>query len=124
VRRRRSLALIGVGLAPLAGCAREKPDRRLRVPLGGMAVGARREVEHGEDVLEIVRTADGAVARSLLCPHYGCRVAWAADEHRYRCPCHGGTFDELGRPVAGPPPGPLRTLPVTVEGDTALVGEP
>jgi Rieske Fe-S protein len=124
---RRRLALLrglGAGLAPLAACREAEPDRRARVPLAGLALGQRRAIEHGEDVFEIVRTADGAVARSLVCPHYGCRVAWVEARRQYHCPCHDGRFDADGRPVAGPPAGPLRAIRVTVEGDTALVGEP
>jgi len=94
------------------------------VPLSSLAVGERREVEHGEEVVEVVRTADGVVARSLLCSHYGCRVAWDRAASLYRCPCHAGTFDASGRPVSGPPPGPLRAVRVAIEGDAALVGEP
>jgi len=126
---RRRLALLGLGagvggLAPLAACQRPKPDRRLRVPLAGLPVGGRREIEHGEEVFELVRTADGAFARSLLCSHYGCRVAWEPEERQYHCPCHEGRFDANGRPVSGPPQSPLRVIPLTVEGDTALVGAP
>ena len=127
MNRRRSLALISGAAAhawPSAACRPRPADRRLRVPLAGLAADERREIEHGDEVLELVRTADGAVARSLLCPHYGCRVAWDAAKRQYRCPCHEGTFDEDGRPVSGPPPGPLRAIRVTVEGGTALVGEP
>lgn len=127
MNRRRSLALLGAaaGAGPVAAACRPKTlDRRLRVPLASLAVGERREVEHGEEVVEVVRTADGVVARSLLCSHYGCRVAWDAAARLYRCPCHAGTFDASGRPVSGPPPGPLRAVRVTIDGDAALVGEP
>jgi Rieske Fe-S protein len=125
VNRRRSLALLGAAAwPPAAACRPKKVDRRLRVPLATLALGQRREVEHGEEVVEVVRTAEGVVARSLLCSHYGCRVAWDASARLYRCPCHEGTFDAFGRPVSGPPPGPLRAVRVAIEGDAALVGEP
>ena len=127
MNRRRSLVLLGVAAAgwpPASACRPKKVDRRLRVPLSSFAVGERREVERGEQVLELVRTADGVAARSLLCPHYGCRVAWDGAAGLYRCPCHAGTFDASGRPVSGPPPGPLRAVRVAIEGDAALVGEP
>jgi Rieske Fe-S protein len=52
----------------------------------------------------------------------GCEVFWSEPENRYRCRCHEGLFDAQGQPVAGPPPRPLRTLPVTLEGDVAVVG--
>jgi cytochrome b6-f complex iron-sulfur subunit len=71
--------------------------------------------------VEFLRTGQGIQARSLKCTHLGCEVAWVEGERRYRCPCHEGTFDEEGRVVAGPPPGPLRTFSVTVQGELALV---
>jgi Rieske Fe-S protein len=94
------------------------------VPLPSLVVGQRREVEHGEEVIEVMRTAEGVAARSLLCSHYGCRVAWDAAARLYRCPCHEGTFDAEGRPVSGPPPRPLRVVRVALDGDAALVGDP
>lgn len=128
MRRRRSLALLGATAAggwPVGAACRPKPaDRRLRVPLASLAEGQRREVEHGEEVIEIVRTSEGVAARSLLCSHYGCRVAWDSAARLYRCPCHDGAYDAAGRPVSGPPTLPLRTVRVVLEGDAALVGEP
>jgi Rieske Fe-S protein len=124
VRRRRSLALLGFG-GGLAACERPRPDRRLRVSVAGLARGARRELVNGEEVFELARDANGVVtARSLLCSHYGCRVAWEPERRQYHCPCHDGRFDAEGRPVSGPPPGPLRTIRVQVDGQVALVGEP
>jgi Rieske Fe-S protein len=84
----------------------------------------RLEVEYDEMPVEIRRVDSGIEARSLLCTHFGCRVRWSEETSRYRCACHGGEFDVEGRPVAGPPEGPLRRVPVTVEGDTLLVGKP
>ena len=123
--RRRALALVGVGLPGLAlGCApREPPDRRVRVPLGRLDPGGRFEIEYAGGPAEVVRTASGVVARSLLCSHFGCREQWEAARERYHCPCHEGVFDREGRPVAGPPTRPLRLLPVDAAGQDILVGE-
>jgi Rieske Fe-S protein len=124
VRRRRSLALLGgVALVGVAeGCRSAPPDRRARV--GGLGVGERRVIEHGGEPIEVARTPDGVVARSLLCTHFGCRVAWDAAARRYHCPCHEGAFDAAGQPVAGLPTRALRAVPVALDGDVALVGEP
>jgi Rieske Fe-S protein len=123
--RRRALALLGAGLPGVAlGCApREPPDRRVRVPLASLDPGGRVDLEYAGEPAEVVRTASGVVARSLLCSHFGCRVQWEAAKERYQCPCHQGAFDAEGRPVAGPPTRPLRALPVEVAGRDILVGE-
>ncbi len=123
--RRRALALVGIGLPGVAlGCAaREPPDRRVRVPLASLDASGRVEIEYAGEPAEVVRTASGLVARSLLCSHFGCRVQWQAAAERYHCPCHEGVFDREGRPVAGPPTRPLRLLPAEVSGQDILVGE-
>jgi Rieske Fe-S protein len=123
--RRRALALVGIGLPGVAlGCAPEEPpDQRVRVPLARLDPAGRVELEYAGEPAEIVRTASGVVARSLLCSHFGCRVQWQAAAERYHCPCHEGAFDRDGRPVAGPPTRPLRLLPAEVSGRDILVGE-
>jgi Rieske Fe-S protein len=95
----------------------------VRVPLASLDSAGRLEVEYAGQPAEVVRTASGLVAHSLLCSHFGCRVQWRAEARRYDCPCHGGAFDREGRPVAGPPTRPLRTLPIEVAGRDILVGE-
>lgn len=51
------------------------------------------------------------------CSHLGCSVAWKAKEDHFVCPCHGGTYDAVGKVVSGPPPRPLTHLETKVEGD-------
>jgi cytochrome b6-f complex iron-sulfur subunit len=109
--------------AALACTRPEPPDRRLRVPLASLGSAGRLEVAYAGEPVEIVRTASGLVARSLLCSHFGCRVQWQADARRYACPCHGGAFDGDGQPAAGPPTRPLRRLPIELAGRDILVGE-
>lgn len=51
------------------------------------------------------------------CTHLGCAIYWDGKDQKLKSPCHGGVFDPLdGRVLAGPPPRPLDTLPVRVEG--------
>jgi isorenieratene synthase len=65
-----------------------------------------------------------AAAFDLRCTHQGCPVqpivpaAGAATTAAagFACPCHGGRYDEAGVPVAGPPPRPLRRLPIVKDG--------
>ena len=119
------MALFGLGLPGMAlGCApREPPDRRVRILLEKLGPEGRVELEYAGEPAEVVRTASGVVARSLLCSHFGCRVQWQPETGRYHCPCHEGVFDREGRPVGGPPTRPLRLLPVEVAGQDILVGE-
>lgn len=121
MRRRTCLGALAGGA--LAGCRHEPPDGRLRVPLSSVSPGQRLVVEYQGEPVEVSRGAQETVARSLVCTHYGCRVEWRGESRRYECPCHQGTYDEAGRPIAGPPPRPLRRLSVEVRGDTLLVGE-
>jgi isorenieratene synthase len=55
------------------------------------------------------------------CTHMGCPVA-LADEGGFRCPCHGGRFDDDGRPIAGPPKTPLARLDVSAQGSRLAIG--
>jgi Rieske Fe-S protein len=40
---------------------------------------------------------------SPICPHLGCPIALLTAT-QFRCPCHGGTFNNDGELIAGPPP--------------------
>lgn len=113
--------------APLAAsCARPKPAPRstepTAFPLKRFPEGRRVTVAVSGRPVEVLRTASGVSARSLLCTHQGCEVEWEEKEGAYVCPCHEGKFDAEGRPVEGPPPKPLATLPARIEGDVVLVG--
>ena len=112
--------------APLAvSCARAKSEppgpRPAALPLEQFPAGVRVTVRVSGRPVEILRSDSGVTARSLLCTHQGCEVAWSEAESAYRCPCHEGTFDEEGRVVTGPPPRPLKTFSVIVQGELALV---
>ncbi len=54
------------------------------------------------------------VAFAVNCTHLGCPVRWLESANLFMCPCHGGVFDNSGRPAAGPPPRPLFRYPVRV----------
>jgi Rieske Fe-S protein len=55
----------------------------------------------------IVRTEEGFLAISSVCPHLHCVVNWNAVIKEFECPCHGAKFNQFGEVVAGPPPRPL-----------------
>lgn len=72
-----------------------------------------KKVEH--DVW-VVKHADGsAEVFSPVCPHLGCGYRWDAVDRKFKCPCHGSTFDINGRVLGGPAPRDLDTLPAKVE---------
>ena len=112
--------------APLAACAQGRSEppgpKPVALPLGRFPSGVRVTVSISGHPVEILRSASGVTARSLLCTHQGCEVSWSEAQGAYRCPCHEGRFDAGGNPVEGPPPRPLATLPARVEGSLLLVG--
>jgi menaquinol-cytochrome c reductase iron-sulfur subunit len=57
-------------------------------------------------------------AFSATCTHLGCNVKWDAHASQFRCPCHGGVYDQKGQVVAGPPPRSLTTLQARVDDST------
>jgi ubiquinol-cytochrome c reductase iron-sulfur subunit len=58
-----------------------------------------------------------------LCTHLGCIPAYRADQHDFKCACHGGEFNAAGVNVFGPPPRPLDIPPFKVEGQKLVLGE-
>ncbi len=68
------------------------------------------------------RTTDGAYLAFVgVCTHLDCNVSFLPEQNRFFCACHDGWYDENGMNVGGPPPSPLRRLPVAVEGDNLVV---
>jgi len=53
---------------------------------------------------------------SRVCTHLGCIIKWQPDNDRFFCPCHAGVFSPTGEVLGGPPPSPLPTLKLAVEG--------
>ena len=121
---RRAFLAACVPLAASCSRARSEPPgpRPASLPLERFPRGVRVTVSVSGRPVEILRSASGVTARSLLCTHQGCEVAWDETLRVYACPCHEGRFDAEGRPTQGPPPKPLATLPARVEGDVVLVG--
>lgn len=69
------------------------------------------------------RAAEGVVAYSAVCTHYGCQITVAhPDGHAVVCNCHGSTFDagNNGEIVIGPATRRLASLPLKAV-DGALV---
>jgi menaquinol-cytochrome c reductase iron-sulfur subunit len=62
------------------------------------------------------------VALTSRCSHLGCPVRWVDAAERFICPCHGGVYDLLGRPVGGPPVRPLDRFYTRVVGEQVQIG--
>ena len=62
------------------------------------------------------------IAVTSRCAHVGCPVRWVDAAERFICPCHGGVYDLLGRPVGGPPVRPLDRFYTRVVGEQVQVG--
>jgi menaquinol-cytochrome c reductase iron-sulfur subunit len=62
------------------------------------------------------------IAITSRCAHLGCPVRWVDAAERFICPCHGGVYDLLGRPVGGPPVRPLDRFYTRVQGEYVQVG--
>jgi len=127
--RREFLGALGAAASAAivaAGCGGPPAARAatVAVPLATLPPGARVNVKLGDRPVEVHRTADGEIeARSLLCSHMGCLVQWHESQQIYVCTCHGGRYDDSGRPIQGPPPRPLQQIPVHVEsGEQVVVG--
>jgi Rieske Fe-S protein len=70
----------------------------------------------------LVHTADDEwKAYTAVCTHLNCTVQYREDLHQIWCACHNGTFDLQGRNVSGPPPRPLDTFQVNVQGEDVIV---
>lgn len=99
------------------GKAAELPVGRVhRVNYSTRATDAWREVTKKGAVY--IFSKDGGttfMALDATCTHLGCMVQWKEDDQRYACPCHAGYFTQEGQVISGPPPRPLRQLPVKIE---------
>ena len=60
-------------------------------------------------------------AFAATCTHLECTVSFDKPSKRIWCACHNGWYDLQGRNVAGPPPHPLESYTVQVEGEDIFV---
>lgn len=92
--------------------------------LPGKAIGRTADVPVGQaraftdpasgDPAWLVQPSAGHfVAFDAVCTHAGCTVDYNPSTVHFDCPCHGGMFNaRTGRVLQGPPPSPLRAIPV------------
>jgi cytochrome b6-f complex iron-sulfur subunit len=92
-------------------------------PLAELPIGGSKTFQYGSLPAIAIRTPESIRAFSLICTHLGCTVEWQTGQRSFYCPCHDGRFDEFGEVSAGPPPVPLESLPVQMNGEQIIVGE-
>ncbi len=97
------------------------PPRAKVASLSALPVGSSLVFHYPGDhdpCLLIRPDAETLLAYSQSCTHLSCAVVPKIDEGVLFCPCHEGFFDlRTGRNVAGPPPRPLPSIALEVQGD-------
>ncbi|HZK49654.1 MAG TPA: ubiquinol-cytochrome c reductase iron-sulfur subunit [Thermoleophilia bacterium] len=80
------------------------------------------DFEYQETPCTLLQLEDGTYqGLSRVCTHLGCIIKWQPDDTRFFCPCHAGVFSPTGQVLAGPPPSPLPTLKLSLEGEDIWV---
>jgi nitrite reductase/ring-hydroxylating ferredoxin subunit len=97
------------------------PARKRIASLAAVAPGTALMFDYpgDHDACLLIRLPDGElVAFSQKCTHLSCAVVPEIERGVLRCPCHEGFFDlRTGRNIAGPPPRPLPSIELVIEGD-------
>lgn len=98
--------------------------RSMKIPLSDISVGGAKFVRFLNKPTVIIRHSEVQIsALSATCTHLGCVVKFKQSSGELYCPCHGGMFDYTGKVLGGPPPGPLPSYPVRVDGEYIVVEE-
>ena len=58
---------------------------------------------------------------SMICRHKRCTVKYEEFTREFACPCHEGRYDQYGRVLDGPPPGPLYRFKTEIRGEELWV---
>ncbi len=103
--------------------SKDNKTRIMSIKKSEIRLGEAREIVlDNKPVVIINRYEKGFVAFSKVCTHLGCLVEYDKGLRKLICPCHAGTFDLEGNVLSGPPPRPLPSVPLKVEGDLVIIG--
>ncbi len=103
--------------------SRDNKARTISIRKSDIRLGEAKEIVlDNKPVIVINRYEKGFIALSKVCTHLGCLVEYDKGLRRLICPCHAGNFDLEGNVLSGPPPRPLPTIPLKVEGDLITIG--
>ena len=98
------------------------PESNPKVKIGppdAFALGSKTHL--AELGLWVSRDPDGGMyAISSVCTHLGC-IAQQQKNGQFLCPCHGSVFAGDGKVIAGPAPGPLSWIEMSVAPDGQVV---
>lgn len=115
-----ALSVAGIGAARLP-MPSVFPEANTRVKLGPLSQFAGVSMTPvPEHRLWVYSDERGLYAISAVCTHLGC-VVQSQGAEGYFCPCHGSRFDREGLPTAGPAPGPLHYLKLSLSADGQLI---
>lgn len=77
----------------------------------------------GRSIIVTNTQATGLTAFSAICTHQGCVVEWNKWGGFIQCPCHEGRYNpQTGAVISGPPPFPLRSYELSIQGEEVYVG--
>jgi len=136
IDRRKFLGLCLTGLAMAAASAVIYPifkylspqptggeKGRITIPRAQVGSGQAHFFQFQGHPAVVLQRAPGVfVAFSAICTHLGCIIQWLPEKGEFLCPCHAGRYASDGKVLGGPPPKPLRTIPIALSGDNLLVG--
>ncbi len=135
-QRRKFLFIMLGGIGAVIGAATAWPvfrflsprdsgsgDDQVLIPRGDVSPGKAHFFQYrGKPAVALQPTPGNFVALSAVCTHLGCVVAWQEQAGEFLCPCHGGRFSSDGLVLGGPPPKPLESLVVQLDGDQLKIG--
>ncbi|MFP4082391.1 MAG: ubiquinol-cytochrome c reductase iron-sulfur subunit [Candidatus Aminicenantes bacterium] len=87
-----------------------------------MAANSVRNFAWGSKPGILKKNHDGSLMALVgVCTHLDCNVTYLPHQKKFFCACHEGWYDEFGVNIGGPPPRPLRSLIVEVEGEDLII---
>jgi len=135
-QRRKFLYVMLGGIGTLLGAASAWPVFRFLSPIDAgvgdtQVILARNDVPvgkahffqyRGKPAVVLQPSPGRFIALTAVCTHLGCIVKWQEQAGEFLCPCHGGRFSSEGQVLGGPPPSPLESFVVTLDGDQLKIG--
>jgi thiosulfate dehydrogenase [quinone] large subunit len=130
--RREVVQMIGVGVtAVIAALAAGGLKKSIPAPKAGTKIVGLSAFPVGSNMqftapdgspAYLFRAKAGVFAYSATCTHQGCTVGYNPSGNTLDCPCHGGKFDPAngGAVLAGPPPAPLASIKVAIQGNSIV----
>ena len=106
-------------LGPAARFGAEPTKVEIVAPVIKDAWAAARDVVLGAAYIR--KVGDALDARSAICPHLGCAVAFDRAQNNYLCPCHDSRFALDGAKLSGPSERGLDALPLQIVNGRVLL---